>query len=893
METLTSQTILIGGLTLIFGLFMFGLGLWGRQESEVIFPVVSDTPEERKKLVNLLDNMKRYLDQEDIKDICLSLGINYEDLSGDTRRAKARELIATCERRGRLGELIAACERQRSNVPSWVESIWVDRFRPTLTKPTRVIFSFGGMIQIFIGLVFIFSTSPPPVILLGTRFIVGNWDPRQIDFGTAATNGIPAAANQSLQFTNMEISVPWNAPQFSIRAEVMAGNTLIGRSRKPVTLLNGQTLSPLEIMTDYQHDELPDAWLVQPAWKTLTISLVVEKNNRVITRTNYDVRLNSTGDAWFMKPPMAQFATISYSINNGVPLVFDLRELERANGINADPGDTLTIHEVWYHSSDNVKGDATIHAESHLSSGPFDKATEQVSVPVALRGGTHELIEANPFSWQVPEDKNNLVLWLVRNDDTVLDRLYIPLKSQTTAGLIPIEKANSVIDTTPHISLLGVSFEVGNYNPRVLDLRASPLALPVGENSMLGLSDIWVMSEQAEPDLFVWVEMYEDAERSQLVGHTEGIRLTTDHLQLGEVLIDNYGTNEAQDSWRIPAQWEELYIFIVGRREGQEITYYFDVEHILFDTKSTAWLSDPVNANIASFAYEVNGEPAKLMDMRAVETSGIVAASGDTITITDLWYHFSPTHQEEGRINIEASLSRSGSYEGETRKVTPLESLQKGFHPLANIAELSWTIPDGFDRLYLSLTNENEEIVDRLTIPLNAETSAHLVAADTAIRWPFDQANYFDFEDESEMSAISNFPPITEVARSHAEAFSGDYSIAVTTTLSETQFMEWHFPFQADVISLQVYWPENPGFTVQYAQVCFIEEGSNCWSIPTNQGQWNTFTMNLFAPTNGNPENALNGWVHNGLYIQGSVTGVDADHPYTFYVDGIQVSPAQ
>jgi hypothetical protein len=50
-------------------------------------------------------------DENDLRDMCLELGVDYDDLSGAGQGAKVRELIVYFERRGRTDELVAACAR--------------------------------------------------------------------------------------------------------------------------------------------------------------------------------------------------------------------------------------------------------------------------------------------------------------------------------------------------------------------------------------------------------------------------------------------------------------------------------------------------------------------------------------------------------------------------------------------------------------------------------------------------------------------------------------------------------------------------------------------------------------------------------------------------------------
>lgn len=56
----------------------------------------------------------------DIRDICLIIGVDYENLEGDAKKDKVRELVLLCERDAKLPELIAVCQEMRERV-DWPE----------------------------------------------------------------------------------------------------------------------------------------------------------------------------------------------------------------------------------------------------------------------------------------------------------------------------------------------------------------------------------------------------------------------------------------------------------------------------------------------------------------------------------------------------------------------------------------------------------------------------------------------------------------------------------------------------------------------------------------------------------------------------------------------------
>jgi hypothetical protein len=63
--------------------------------------------------VRLRDLLLVAFNEEGLKDLTFVLGIEYDDLSGGNRSAKARELVDFCRRDNRLEELLAAAEKLR------------------------------------------------------------------------------------------------------------------------------------------------------------------------------------------------------------------------------------------------------------------------------------------------------------------------------------------------------------------------------------------------------------------------------------------------------------------------------------------------------------------------------------------------------------------------------------------------------------------------------------------------------------------------------------------------------------------------------------------------------------------------------------------------------------
>jgi len=73
---------------------------------------------DRKQLIRLREMFTTYFDAGELRTLCFDLGVDYDDLPGEGKGNKTRELIAYLERRDRLSELLNLAQQLRPNV-SW------------------------------------------------------------------------------------------------------------------------------------------------------------------------------------------------------------------------------------------------------------------------------------------------------------------------------------------------------------------------------------------------------------------------------------------------------------------------------------------------------------------------------------------------------------------------------------------------------------------------------------------------------------------------------------------------------------------------------------------------------------------------------------------------------
>ena len=69
--------------------------------------------QERKRL---RENIGAFLNDSELSTLCFDMNIDYENLPGEGKEAKVRELITYCERSGRIQELTENCRELRPNV---------------------------------------------------------------------------------------------------------------------------------------------------------------------------------------------------------------------------------------------------------------------------------------------------------------------------------------------------------------------------------------------------------------------------------------------------------------------------------------------------------------------------------------------------------------------------------------------------------------------------------------------------------------------------------------------------------------------------------------------------------------------------------------------------------
>lgn len=455
--------------------------------------------------------------------------------------------------------------------------------------------------------------------------------------------------------------------------------------------------------------------------------------------------------------------------------------------------------------------------------------------------------------------------------------------------------AFNFIQSFPSVSFVNISYSINDFDPHRIDLRTvSSSGIPVEPGQGLQFLDIWVSVSEDAPGYGIEAQVFV-ANTNQYIGKSDFIPVRAGIFQLGDVAITAFNHGDYPAAWKVRDDWTDLIVEIATYTPEKERIVLNRME-VHFDKNGKAWFTDPPNLGFASLVYAINDGFPLVLDLRDAAKVGLGAKPGDTLSLLEIWYNSNAYDEDTTTIHVEAYLG-SAFNEG-TFKETQSDFVRKGIQKLSDVSHLTWTIPENEDFLTLTLVRNEQSVkamvMDRLKLPLNAQEDRSLIPSSQAVRWPFDQVEYIDFEspaDQDKWAATE----ISTIARSTKRAFTGDYALAITTTgTTETPegkiFAFWQHPFQAEGLVMQVYWPRQEGVKVIWPQLCLTETGI-CNSIPADLDQWNTFILNL-AQEKSDDEQTLNTLTVPALYLQGEVEGVDEAKPYTFYIDAVQLYPA-
>jgi hypothetical protein len=485
-----------------------------------------------------------------------------------------------------------------------------------------------------------------------------------------------------------------------------------------------------------------------------------------------------------------------------------------------------------------------------------------------------------PKEPESPRKQSNFKMWLV----IVIGGVVI-LGLGAIIGYL-VRNSSAPTSTTGSVlsaSLIGLRYMRNVYDRRLVDLRtASQQGIRVDANSQLQISDLVVSTSKIDPKYSVQIEAYAD---NEYIGHATSKPMTTDRIQWDTIEPDKYidGDNPTT-TWIVQPSWQNLRLAAVTYLEGKAISENWTTIKLVRQADvGTSWMYDPSYIKLASLIYQVNNGPQLTLDMRdAIGLhQGINVKAGDQLSLQEVWYN-ATTNGVPQTIQFEALLLDSaGGFDSKNFRNAPEEDIQAGMHKLSNFRPITWTVAPDRKFLEVKFLRSDQAIIDPLLIPLNPDGNSGLVRESDAVLWPHSFVRYTDFETPADLAGWEG-----DIGISDLQAFTGKHTLAITVPAGTTSGVlanwSWAPPLKAEAVVGQVYWPEQPGTNIAYAQICYQQ----CVSIPIQRGHWHTFVMNFSELSYADKQ--LNEQEVPRIWIQAQVDKAD-ETSYTFYMDGLQV----
>jgi hypothetical protein len=458
-----------------------------------------------------------------------------------------------------------------------------------------------------------------------------------------------------------------------------------------------------------------------------------------------------------------------------------------------------------------------------------------------------------------------------------------PTLALTSTPIVSSSVPTATTASVPAASLIGLRYMRNVYDRRLVDLRtASQQGIRVDANSQLQISDLVVSTSKIDPKYSVQIEAYAD---NEYIGHATSKPMTADRIQWDTIEPDKYidGDNPTT-TWIVQPSWQNLRLAAVTYLEGKAISENWTTIKLVRQADvGTSWMYDPSYIKLASLIYQVNNGPELTLDMRdAIGLhQGIIVKAGDQLSLQEVWYN-ATTNGVPQTIQFEALLlDGAGGFDSKNFRNAPEEDIQAGMHKLSNFRPITWTVAPDRKFLEVKFLRGDQAIFDPLMIPLDPTGNSGLIPESDAVLWPHNLVRYTDFETPADLAGWEG-----DIEISDAQAFTGRHTLAITVPAGTTSGVlanwRWEPPLQAEAVVGQVYWPEQPGANVAYAQICYQQ----CASIPIQRGHWHTFVMDLSELSYADKQ--LNEQSVPRIWIQAQVDKAD-ETSYTFYVDGLQV----
>ncbi len=335
-----------------------------------------------------------------------------------------------------------------------------------------------------------------------------------------------------------------------------------------------------DVLTDQEYyvEEEPkptDPWRVKSDWlkEDLYLELITSRDTKEVRKDRTKIHLSQADTPWLISSPIVSIGPILYAINDGPSRVLDMRNVYET-GIQAEPGDTLTIQEVWCHFDDHVgKEQFILKLVAYLTTDEmgYDGEYLHTSSKSLLRRGIHPLSGFAPMDWEIPADRDLLVLWLRRDDGVIISGAEIPLKPDGNQGLVV---DNNIIHW-PFQNAESINAEYIDFE-KISEIKEWREEVEEEENSLIGQTS----NEAFSGEYAMAVPVSKDSENTFV---------TWKHQIKAELIIGHVFWPEKKG---VSIDWAITCIGIMGEcvfiptREGQWNTFVFDLSQFRYNGQS-------------------------------------------------------------------------------------------------------------------------------------------------------------------------------------------------------------------------------------------------------------------------------------------------------------------
>ena len=208
----------------------------------------------------LRQNLAIAFNGEELKTLCFSLGLDYENIVGPTKDATTREIVLYIERLGRIPDLLAACAKLRPNI-QWRSDFSVDK----LTKPELL--------------------SAPPDEFAYDAFV------SYAITSATDTDWVWQSLIPSLTAANLRIAVSGDMEELGV-VQIVAKERGIRQARRTLIILSTDYLT--DNMADFENTLAQSVGVQEGAYRLLPIKIAPVDETRLPARLSMLAALDLT-----------------------------------------------------------------------------------------------------------------------------------------------------------------------------------------------------------------------------------------------------------------------------------------------------------------------------------------------------------------------------------------------------------------------------------------------------------------------------------------------------------------------------------------------------------------------------------------------------------------------